>query len=50
MVNERDRNRWSWNMGSSTWCSMATNPASTAMPPMRQASTKGLVHPMVWPP
>ena len=46
----RMRNSDRLNIGRSTWRSMTTNTPSRMTPPMRPASTFGLVHPMVWPP
>ena len=44
------RNRLRGNIGSATRASIRQKAASTATPPIRPASTHGLVHPMVWPP
>ena len=46
----RMRKRPSLNIGSVVRISMATNPASTAMPPTMPTITFGLVQPIGWPP
>ena len=48
-VKARIRNRLSWNIGSAIRVSMMPNTTSSATPPIRPASTHGLVQPMVPP-
>jgi hypothetical protein len=49
-VNALIRKRRSWNIGRGTIRSITTNAARTASPPASSVMTRGLVHPMVWPP
>ena len=48
-VNALILNRLSWNSGSATRRSIATNTASNAAPPTSPAITAGFDQPIVWP-
>ena len=49
-VKARIRNRPSRNIGCGTLVSTQANRARMAIPPKTAVSTKGLVHPVGWPP
>ena len=49
-VNARIRNSGSWNIGLATRRSISTNATSRTAPEPSSAITRGLPHPVGWPP